>query len=380
MKRKIVEIFVMLMMFSCPISIASNINIENSNFESNTFPANPLGVGDTFLNPPWTHGGDWTGETNLIGEVDGEVTTDGEGGDIWLFVQAWGIGHAWVDGFITHHPSPNYVAPRDGYYDFTFTYRYYGFIDIDVFYETAFVDTDILLRFNLRVMSEPNSITKEITLDEDTHTGDFYTDWDNTIEVTYSDIYVTKGTGVFLSATSSVDNLHATAFGEAVARGEFDLHGELLKIKIVEPSPPSDPPNKPSKPNGPSTVQVGNSYVYTSITTDPDGDNIYYLFDWGDGSNSGWKGPYYSGITVTAKNTWHSEDTYKIKVKAKDVNGKESDWSDPLSIDVVKTRSTNNMNIKNLNMIKSRFLHIIQDIFLEHFLNSRFIHNINIGR
>ena len=30
-------------------------------------------------------------------------------------------------------------------------------------------------------------------------------------------------------------------------------------------------------------------------STNPDGDNIFYLFDWGDDTNSGWIGPYKSG-------------------------------------------------------------------------------------
>ena len=51
-------------------------------------------------------------------------------------------------------------------------------------------------------------------------------------------------------------------------------------------------PNKPSKPVGPTSGTPGIIFTYSSSTTDDEGDQIYYLFDWGDGTDSGWKGPF----------------------------------------------------------------------------------------
>ena len=92
---------------------------------------------------------------------------------------------------------------------------------------------------------------------------------------------------------------------------------------------PSYPPNTPNL-SGPTNGIVGIEYTYTSSTTDPDEDDIYYLFDWDDGTNSGWLGPYNSGDAVEASHAWSEEEIYDIKVKAKDVL--ESDWSDPLTV------------------------------------------------
>lgn len=100
----------------------------------------------------------------------------------------------------------------------------------------------------------------------------------------------------------------------------------------------NDPPNKPEKPSGPTNIRAGVEVSYQTRTTDPDGDNIYYLFDWGDGSTSGWIGPFPSNTVATANHTWSCRGSYKIKVKAKDVHGSESDWSDPLSITVPRGR------------------------------------------
>ena len=94
------------------------------------------------------------------------------------------------------------------------------------------------------------------------------------------------------------------------------------------------PPNNPSKPSGPTSGNVGISYSYSTSTTDPDGDNIYYMFDWGDGSNSGWIGPCASGCTISASHIWSSAGTYYVKAKAKDVYGAESGWSNSLIVTI----------------------------------------------
>ncbi len=92
------------------------------------------------------------------------------------------------------------------------------------------------------------------------------------------------------------------------------------------------PPVKPQAPSGPANGKVNTEYTYTSSTTDPNGDQVSYIFDWGDGSVSSWVGPYNSGATASAKKTYTTGGTYQIKVVAKDSHGKLSEWSDPLSI------------------------------------------------
>ncbi|HVQ00599.1 MAG TPA: PKD domain-containing protein, partial [Candidatus Thermoplasmatota archaeon] len=92
-------------------------------------------------------------------------------------------------------------------------------------------------------------------------------------------------------------------------------------------------PNKPGVPSGPTTGKATVQYTYSGNTTDPDGDNIYYMFDWGDGSNSNWLGPYASGATVTANHAWTYGGTYDVKLKAKDA-AVDSPWSDPLVVQI----------------------------------------------
>jgi len=95
---------------------------------------------------------------------------------------------------------------------------------------------------------------------------------------------------------------------------------------------PNLPPAKPDKPTGRATGQPGNTYMYSSSTTDPESDAVYYLWDWGDGNFSEWVGPYASGNSVSTQKSWTEQGNYSVRVKAKDSQGHESDWSDPLDV------------------------------------------------
>jgi len=93
-------------------------------------------------------------------------------------------------------------------------------------------------------------------------------------------------------------------------------------------------PNTPPPPDGPVEGVINTEYEFSTKTEDPQGDNVSYLFDWDDGTDSGWLGPYPSGTNQSASHSWDEEGEYKIKVKAKDENGAESKWSTPHTINI----------------------------------------------
>jgi Peptidase family C25/PKD domain len=92
------------------------------------------------------------------------------------------------------------------------------------------------------------------------------------------------------------------------------------------------PPNTPNAPEGPESGKTGTEYTYSAVTTDPEGDQISYLFNWGDGTYSEWTNLKNSGQTASVSHTWQSDGSYQIRVKAKDQHGTQSAWSDPLPI------------------------------------------------
>jgi len=104
---------------------------------------------------------------------------------------------------------------------------------------------------------------------------------------------------------------------------------EVAKIVIMEAW--NQPPHKPSIPSGGGIILKPDvEYEFTTSTTDPNGagQQLWYFFDWGDGTNSGWVGPYLSGEIASAKVTWDSMNLYSIRVKARDIHEAESSWSD----------------------------------------------------
>jgi hypothetical protein len=96
----------------------------------------------------------------------------------------------------------------------------------------------------------------------------------------------------------------------------------------------SDKPNKPEKIYGPTSGEIGKEYTYTTSTTDPDGDLIKYCFDWDDNTVT-WTERLHSGENASLNHTWEKPGNYEIKVKTRDEYGLDSEWSDPLLVNIV---------------------------------------------
>jgi len=119
---------------------------------------------------------------------------------------------------------------------------------------------------------------------------------------------------------------------------------KLIIATLAELSHLNSEPLKPNTPEGITEGKVGVEYSFTSVTEDPQEDQLYYLFNWGDSTDSGWLGPYPSGETVLASHIWDSRGNFDIKVKAKDDNDLESEWSDLLPISMPKNKSIDNID------------------------------------
>jgi len=61
-------------------------------------------------------------------------------------------------------------------------------------------------------------------------------------------------------------------------------------------------------------------------TTDPDGDDIYLLICWGDGTYQNWTGLYHSDEKVSVNHTYSKMVPYCIKARAKDTFGAIGPW------------------------------------------------------
>jgi len=94
------------------------------------------------------------------------------------------------------------------------------------------------------------------------------------------------------------------------------------------------PPARPDVPAGPSSGKSYVNYTYATQTTDPDGDAIFYQFDWGNGDTSDWSRFQTSGLTFVDTNSWNSNGQYTIRVRAKDHHEAISEWSEGLTLSI----------------------------------------------
>jgi hypothetical protein len=143
----------------------------------------------------------------------------------------------------------------------------------------------------------------------------------------------------------------AITFGEMWSRGINNFISSSMDsgaYKTVEEWQPfgdptlsiADKSQAPQKPSisGPPSGKTGEEHTYNAETIDVDGDQLYYIFDWGDGSYSEWIGPYESGETASTSHTWTQQGTYEIRARAKDDHGVQSEWSDPLEVSMPKDK------------------------------------------
>jgi hypothetical protein len=99
----------------------------------------------------------------------------------------------------------------------------------------------------------------------------------------------------------------------------------------------SVPPSLPII-DGPASGKVGVSYNYNFVAIDPNGDNVYYRIDWGDGTPiTNWIGPYHSGQVVIVSHTFPTSGLLTIKCQAKDSYNSVSGWGQ-LDVTMPKTK------------------------------------------
>jgi hypothetical protein len=97
---------------------------------------------------------------------------------------------------------------------------------------------------------------------------------------------------------------------------------------------------EPPTITGPTMGKSGKEYTYAIVTTDPEGDEVSYYIDWGDGADSGWTRYRQSGSPLNTSHIWARMGIFSVRVKAKDIYGAESNWT-TLRVTIPKNRVFN---------------------------------------
>jgi hypothetical protein len=169
------------------------------------------------------------------------------------------------------------------------------------------------------------------TTDPDGENVFYWIDW--------GDNYNTSWIGPYNSNQEiSLDHIwseEGTYLISAKAKDEFDQSEWSSSWVTIE----NQDPNAPSI-TGPPKGKAGTLYDYYFKSTDPDGHDVQYFIDWGDGDTE-WTDFVSSGTEVKVSHTWSNRDTYVIKAKAKDAFDAESDLT-TLSVTMPRNRATYN--------------------------------------
>ena len=136
-----------------------------------------------------------------------------------------------------------------------------------------------------------------------------------------------QGTGGVFSGTYNLagltpNNYYYVCFYANSTNGQSLTQSELFYYYDNAPWTPQPPSGTPQ--------YVYTSYPISTVTNDPDGDNINYSYNWGDGQTwtSGWVA---SGTSVSPSHYWTTPGTYTVSVQAEDTYGL---WSNPATLQV----------------------------------------------
>jgi len=162
--------------------------------------------------------------------------------------------------------------------------------------------------------------------------------FDDELNVEWNHIFYEERRQNFIGVSSTSD-------GGCIASGISGLwdsvNSDALLVKYAAFE--NERPNKPATPSGPAEGSPDTEYTFTTTgATDPDGDSLQYMWDWGDGNFSDWLD------TNDATHTWTYEDNFEVSVMAMDEHGGESDWSDPFEFSTPKNKEINTPFIRFL--------------------------------
>ncbi len=150
------------------------------------------------------------------------------------------------------------------------------------------------------------------------------------ITITF-DVLVTGTTGGCCGCEPCICKNRAWVFGKigCVQQPNFEMY-DYVTITASSNCPPSIP-----QLTGDAEGEEDETLTFKAYTTDSDGDDVFYKFDYDD-YTTGWLGPYTEGVEKTFTYSWDTAGIYDVRVKAKDIHGAPSEWSYPIEVNITE--------------------------------------------
>ena len=112
----------------------------------------------------------------------------------------------------------------------------------------------------------------------------------------------------------------------------FNIYGDPSLSLITFSGLPS--PATPGIPTGPIQIEPKENITLSYVIQEPRLDELYLIWDFGDGTFSEPLGPFSSEELVSVQHRWSVPGDYQIRIKAINKLGDESEWSQPKNIHV----------------------------------------------
>ena len=183
-----------------------------------------------------------------------------------------------------------------------YSYFYYDKLNGTILYGLKMYNIDTEDETTLFTQEEPTGSTPEI----------------------FGNIIAYSEPGVSLRLLDLITNINTTIYEGDMLSYPWNLNGNYIVFTVVRDGiylyKYSNNPPDPPEISGPTNGKPGISYDYIFNAFDPDGDQVKYLIDWGDGkTDTTALNP--SGVDVVVSHTWSKKGNYKIKVHAQDEYG-----------------------------------------------------------
>ncbi|MEM0492379.1 MAG: hypothetical protein QXS02_00240 [Candidatus Thermoplasmatota archaeon] len=172
--------------------------------------------------------------------------------------------------------------------------------------------------------------------------------WNFTKILTDGEILSIQFDALVINSTVCCQAINTADITLQPCQGEPLSYRDTAEVIGAENTPPTPPLLEKS------TSGKVNEYISFNIKSyDPDGDQVYYLIDWGDGNNSGWLGPYDQGVITLVKYKWKKAGVYTVKGKAKDINSAQSiNWGNNITVTITGTTPPQNITNITITSIK----------------------------
>ena len=112
-----------------------------------------------------------------------------------------------------------------------------------------------------------------------------------------------------------------------------------MTLDLSYDSSQNSAPQTPAPVQGLAQGYAGKILSYTATSKDPDGDQLFFTFDWGDGATT--KTLLSASFTGRANHIWKEKGVYEVKAMATDSQGASSGWSEPFSVSISGSGTVN---------------------------------------